>query len=73
MITGESVSLPAPVGNHWFLAKVVMCGMVFPSPSAGRRHGTFRLDVDKRLDLGLTVPRPRTLADATDRPSTKTR
>ncbi|MEU3862323.1 hypothetical protein AB0F03_34140 [Streptomyces sp. NPDC028722] len=22
-------------------------------------YGTFRLDMDKRLDLGLTVPRPR--------------
>lgn len=27
-------------------------------------YGTFRLDMDKRLDLGLTVPRPRTPADA---------
>jgi hypothetical protein len=24
VITGESVSLPAPAGNHWFLAKVAM-------------------------------------------------
>ncbi|TYB62046.1 Tn3 family transposase [Microbispora tritici] len=29
-------------------------------------YGTFRLDMDKRLDLGLTVPRPRTAADAAD-------
>ena len=26
-------------------------------------YGTFRLDMDKRLDLGLAVPRPRTPAD----------
>ncbi|MGW3208383.1 Tn3 family transposase [Streptomyces sp. NPDC001135] len=36
-------------------------------------YGTFRLDMDKRLDLGLTVPRPRTLANAADRSSTETR
>ena len=36
-------------------------------------YGTFRLDMDKRLDLGLTVPRPRTPADAADRSSTETR
>ncbi|MFI6663211.1 hypothetical protein ACIBL8_47970 [Streptomyces sp. NPDC050523] len=35
--------------------------------------GTFRLDMDKRLDLGLTVPRPRTPADAVDRSATETR
>jgi hypothetical protein len=32
-------------------------------------YGTFRLDMSKRLDLGLTVPRPRAPADATDRSS----
>ncbi|MFD6278790.1 hypothetical protein ACFWFI_24965 [Streptomyces sp. NPDC060209] len=26
-------------------------------------YGTFRLDMDKRLDLGLAVPHPRTPAD----------
>ena len=36
-------------------------------------YGTFRLDMDKRLDLGLTVPRPRTPADAVDRSTTETR
>jgi hypothetical protein len=36
-------------------------------------YGTFRLDMDKRLDLGLRVPRPRTPADAADRSSTETR
>ncbi|MFJ2235012.1 hypothetical protein [Streptomyces sp. NPDC087859] len=43
---------------------------------AARRQATLdaaRLDMDKRLDLGLTLPRPRILADATDRPSTRTR
>ncbi|MEU3092303.1 Tn3 family transposase [Streptomyces massasporeus] len=38
-------------------------------------YGTFRLDMDKRLDLGLAtaVPRPRTPADAADRSTTETR
>ncbi|MFE4177571.1 hypothetical protein ACFRR7_36980 [Streptomyces sp. NPDC056909] len=36
-------------------------------------YGTFRLDMNKRLDLGLTMARPRTPADAADRSSTKTR
>ncbi|MFJ2705430.1 Tn3 family transposase [Streptomyces sp. NPDC087428] len=36
-------------------------------------YGTFRLDMDKRLDLELTMPRPRTPADAADRSSTETR
>jgi hypothetical protein len=36
-------------------------------------YGTFRLDMDKRLDLGLTAPRPRTPADTADRSSTETR
>ncbi len=36
-------------------------------------YGTFRLDMDKRLDLGLAVPRPRTPADAADRSATETR
>ncbi|MFF2937691.1 Tn3 family transposase [Streptomyces mirabilis] len=38
-------------------------------------YGTFRLDMDKRLDLGpaAAVPRPRTPADAADRSSTETR
>jgi hypothetical protein len=37
-------------------------------------YGTFRLDMDKRLDLGLTaaVPRPRTPADIADRSSAGT-
>ncbi|MER7694707.1 hypothetical protein [Streptomyces sp. NPDC097610] len=37
-------------------------------------YGTFRLDMDKRLDLGLTaaVPRPRTPADTADPLSTGT-
>ncbi|GAA2565287.1 hypothetical protein GCM10010398_62920 [Streptomyces fimbriatus] len=37
-------------------------------------YGTFRLDMDKRLDLGPTVavPRPRTPADIADRSSTGT-
>ncbi|MGW7047964.1 Tn3 family transposase [Streptomyces avermitilis] len=35
--------------------------------------GTFRLDMDKRLDLGLTVPRPRTWADTADRSVAETR
>ena len=38
-------------------------------------YGTFRLDMDKRLDLALTaaVPRPRTPAGTADRSSTGTR
>ncbi|MEE1752928.1 DUF4158 domain-containing protein [Streptomyces sp. SP18CS02] len=38
-------------------------------------YGTFRLDMDKRLDLGLSagVPRPRKAADAGDRTSAETR
>ncbi|MFH8628023.1 Tn3 family transposase [Streptomyces vietnamensis] len=36
-------------------------------------YGTFRLDMDQRLDLGLTVPSPRTSADFADRSSTETR
>jgi hypothetical protein len=38
-------------------------------------YGTFRLDMDKRLDLGppRTVPRPRTSATAEDQPATETR
>ncbi|WP_159048033.1 hypothetical protein [Streptomyces sp. WM6378] len=38
-------------------------------------YGTFRLDMDKRLDLGLTaaVARPRTPVDTADRTSTGTR
>ncbi|QGV81975.1 hypothetical protein [Streptomyces ficellus] len=36
-------------------------------------YGTFRLVMDKRLDLGLTVPRPRTRADAAERSTTKPR
>jgi len=38
-------------------------------------YGTFRLDMDKRLELGLgaAVPGPRTPADAPDRSSTETR
>ncbi|MFD3307199.1 hypothetical protein [Streptomyces sp. NPDC058694] len=37
-------------------------------------YGTFRLDMDKRLDLGLAVPRPpRTPADTADRSVTPTR
>ncbi|MEU3961383.1 hypothetical protein AB0F42_16390 [Streptomyces buecherae] len=43
-------------------------------PAAVERSGesTGRLDMDKRLDLGLTVPRPRTPADA-GRSATETR
>ena len=38
-------------------------------------YGTFRLDMDKRLELGLAaaVPGPRTPTDADDRSSTETR
>ncbi|MFE5028180.1 hypothetical protein ACFRAO_33945 [Streptomyces sp. NPDC056656] len=36
-------------------------------------YGTFRLDMDKRLDLGLTGSRSRTPAGAADRPVTQTR
>lgn len=38
-------------------------------------YGTFRLDMDKRLDLGLVaaMPRPRTSAGAADRSGTQTR
>jgi hypothetical protein len=36
-------------------------------------YGTFRLDMNKRLDLGLRVPRPRTQADAADRSTMETR
>lgn len=38
-------------------------------------YGTFRLDMDKRLELGLAaaVPGPRAPADAADRSSTETR
>ncbi|MGX1249675.1 hypothetical protein RKD48_002186 [Streptomyces ambofaciens] len=36
-------------------------------------YGTFRLDMDKRLNLGLTAPRPRTPADDADRSRTQTR
>ncbi|GGW65315.1 transposase [Streptomyces xantholiticus] len=38
-------------------------------------YGTFRSDMDKRLDLGTaaSVPRPRIPADAADRSSTETR
>ncbi|MFJ3890898.1 hypothetical protein [Streptomyces rubrogriseus] len=36
-------------------------------------YGTFRLDMDKRLDLRLAVPRPRTSADTADRSTTETR
>lgn len=36
-------------------------------------YGTFRLDMDKRLDLGLTVPCPRTSADAVARSNAETR
>ena len=38
-------------------------------------YGTFRLDMDKRLDLGpvAAVPRPRTSAGAADRSGTQTR
>ncbi|MFI1972623.1 transposase [Streptomyces cinnamoneus] len=38
-------------------------------------YGTFRLDMSERLDLGpaAAVPRARTPADATGRPSTETR
>jgi hypothetical protein len=37
-------------------------------------YGTFRLDMDKRLDLGsaAAVPRPRTPADTADRSRTET-
>jgi hypothetical protein len=38
-------------------------------------YGTFRLDMDKRLDLGpvASVPRPRTPAGTADRSATETR
>ncbi|MFM9709466.1 Tn3 family transposase [Streptomyces galilaeus] len=38
-------------------------------------YGTFRLDMDKRLDLAVSaaVPRPRTLADTAARSATETR
>ncbi|MEV5928956.1 hypothetical protein ACPCSG_19365 [Streptomyces cellulosae] len=38
-------------------------------------YGTFRLDMDKRLDLApaAMVPRPRTPADIAARPATETR
>nr|WP_237529065.1 transposase [Streptomyces sp. SID5469] len=36
-------------------------------------YGTFRLDMDKRIDLGLTLPRPRTQAGAGDRSGAETR
>ncbi|MFF9579012.1 Tn3 family transposase [Streptomyces rubiginosohelvolus] len=38
-------------------------------------YGTFRLDMDKRLDLGLplSVPHPRTPSDATARPRAEKR
>ncbi|MFF7159361.1 Tn3 family transposase [Streptomyces sp. NPDC008139] len=38
-------------------------------------YGTFRLDMDKRLDLlsAATVPRPRTPADTAGRATTETR
>ncbi|MFJ6918642.1 Tn3 family transposase [Streptomyces sp. NPDC101133] len=38
-------------------------------------YGTFRLDMDKRLDLApaAMVPRPRTPADTAARPGTETR
>ncbi|MER5218589.1 hypothetical protein ABT063_51065 [Streptomyces sp. NPDC002838] len=38
-------------------------------------YGTLRLDMDKRLDLGLpaAVPRPRTPADTPGRATTETR
>ncbi|MFF5039873.1 MULTISPECIES: Tn3 family transposase [Streptomyces] len=36
-------------------------------------YGTFPLDMNKRLDLGLTVPRPRTPANTAARSHTATR
>ncbi|MFF0413161.1 hypothetical protein ACFYUY_22300 [Kitasatospora sp. NPDC004745] len=38
-------------------------------------YGTFRLDMDKRIDFGLplSVPHPRTPADAGDRPRAEKR
>ena len=38
-------------------------------------YGTFRLDMDARLDLGsaVAVPRPRTSADDATRPATELR
>ncbi|WP_406326575.1 hypothetical protein [Streptomyces sp. NBC_00203] len=40
-----------------------------------RPYGTFRLDMNKRLDLGpsAAVPQPRTPADSADRWTTQTR
>ncbi|MFI6730205.1 hypothetical protein [Streptomyces atratus] len=37
-------------------------------------YGAFRLEMDKRLDLGMpvTVPRPRTPADTTVQPAAET-
>ncbi|WP_208870254.1 Tn3 family transposase [Streptomyces monomycini] len=48
-------------------------GLTAPFWSNVNPYGTFHLDMDKRLDLGLTVPRPRTPADAADRSPTKAR
>ncbi|WP_176740116.1 hypothetical protein [Streptomyces sp. Ncost-T10-10d] len=36
-------------------------------------YGTFRPDMNKRLDLGLVAPRPRTPADTADRSVARTR
>jgi hypothetical protein len=46
-----------------------------PQGADASSYGTFRLDMDKRLDLGLhvAVPRPRTLASADGRASKEPR
>ncbi|MFE9913070.1 Tn3 family transposase [Streptomyces clavifer] len=49
------------------------CGLTALFWSNVNPYGTFRLDMDKRLDLGLMVPRPHTPADAADRSSAETR
>ncbi|MET7516955.1 hypothetical protein ABZS88_26420 [Streptomyces sp. NPDC005480] len=47
--------------------------MTAPFWSNASPYNTFRLDMNKRLDLGRTVPRRRTPSDASARSNTETR